>query len=388
MRKGKMNIAFITFSAKAGAGISVFQNLLPVIGEIDNYNNYFVFLSEEQEEIIKFLPEKFNKILIKNLPKNPYLRVLWEQIFMPFYLKKHKIDLLYSVGNSTILLSPCKVLLFIENPNPFSKIIKDWSLNEKIRNRLLYLLTYFSAKKADKIRFCSYRSRDIICDMLKIDKNKTFVLYHGLNDQWKRTQVSKNPFPFDYILSVSVVAPHKNFEVLIEAYSILKKQYNYNGKLVIVGDTCYPEYFNKLLSLIKKLSLVDDIVFTGKISNIKLIDYYQNCDLFIFPSLEETFGIPLIEALSLGCLVLASDGERYKELFIPFNELGGNKVIYFDPYSPEDLVNKVIYVWENRENLKDIVKIEFDEFREKYNIKSLAKKLVEEFNNILTGVQS
>lgn len=379
-----MNIAFIAFSSKAGAGVSVFQNLLPAIAKVDVDNNYFVFISDDQKEIAKYIPERFISVKVKYIPSRPFLRVLLEQLIMPFYLLRYKINLLYSVGNTTILFAPCKVLLFIENTNPFSKVIKNWSISEKIRNKLLFFLTYLSALKAHRIRFCSLRSREIICKILHINKSKTFVLYHGLNENWVQNINSNSPFPFNYILFVSVVAPHKNFEVLMKAFSVLKKRHKYNGKLVIVGDTCYKKYFYKLKSYEKTLELNEEIIFAGKIPNNNLIDYYQNCDLFIFPSIEETFGIPLIEALSLGCPVLASDGDKYRELFIPFNELGKDKVIYFDPYSYNDLVSKILYVLQNRDSIINKLVGVKNEIRKEFCINKIASIIVEEFNKLLS----
>lgn len=375
-----MNIALNALSAQAGAGISVFQSLLPALAEVGDKNEYFVIVSEKQKDIINYVPDKFNILLLKTVPSNPYLRVLYEQIVIPFVLYKNKIDLLYSVGNTTVLFAPCKVLLFIENTNPFTKVVSNWSLKERIRNKLLFHLTKLSALKADKIRFCSERSREIICRILKIPVEKTFVIYHGINFKEFIKEESSPPFSFNYILGLSVVAPHKNFEVLIKAFNILKKE-NYNGKLVIVGDLCYEDYYKKLLRMVTDLSLNDDIIFTGKINHSELYKFYKYADLFVFPSLEETFGIPLVEALSAGIPVIASDGNRYTNFFIPFNELAGEDVISFDPYSEVDLAEKIKLILYNDE-VRGKFKQKVDFYRNKFDIQNIAKLLTEKFNEL------
>ncbi|GAB6182723.1 glycosyltransferase family 4 protein [Thermodesulfovibrio hydrogeniphilus] len=383
MQKNReLNIAFMTFSAKAGAGISVFKSLLPAIAKVDKSNKYYVFISEDQEEIKRVIPSEFQVISFKKIPKNPYLRVMWEQVVMPFVLKKYNIDLLYSVGNTTVLFAPCKIILFIENPNPFTMVSQNWTISEKIRNKLLFLLTYFSSRRANKIRFCSYRSKEIISKKLRIPENKTFVLYHGLNDIWYGDDINVSPLPFSYILSVSVVAPHKNFEVLIKAFSLLKKENYYNGKLVIVGDTCYQFYYEKLKKLIDSLNLKNDVIFAGKVPNEEIKRFYQNADLFVFPSLEETFGIPLIEALVSGTPTIASDGNRYKELFIPFNELGKNYIVYFDPYSENDLLEKMKDLLNRRDLISANLKQVKEGLIEQYHINKIAEILVFEFNKL------
>lgn len=381
-----MNIAFNTLSARAGAGISVFQSLMPSIAAIDKTNKYFIFAAKEQKEIIDYIPERFQAIILSNVPQNPFFRVAWEQFFLPFYLKKYKIDLLYSVGNTTILFAPCKILLFIENPNPFTKIIKQWTFRDKIRNRLLFFLGWLSAIRADRIRFCSYRSMEIITKIYRINKNKCFVLYHGLMDNWFDSSSTMSPVEYNYILSVSVVAPHKNYEVLIKAFNIIKSKKLYDGKLLIIGDIdCYKQYYTELLQLVVKYNLTNEVVFLGKIPNKRLKDYYRNSDLFIFQSLAESFGIPLIEALSSGIPVVSSDGDKYKELFIPFNELGGDKVIYFDPYSPEDLANKITYTLKNKDKLLQKLSNEREELKRRFSINTVAKVLTDEFNRIYYG---
>lgn len=378
-----MNIAFNALSARAGAGIAVFQNLMPEIASLDKQNQYFIFVDKEQRDIINFIPDQFHPILLNNIPKNPFLRVAWEQIVLPFYIRKYKINLLYSVGNTTILLAPCKVLLFIENPNPFTKIIKKWNLKDKIRNKLLFVLGWISSIKAARIRFCSYRSMEIISKIYRINQNKCFVLYHGLSKNWFDYSIEKSFLKYNYILTVSVVVPHKNFEVLFRAFQRIKKENQYKGKLLIIGDIdAYKDYYNNLVKLISELTLNGEIIFLGKIPNNKLKSYYQHADLFVFPSLEETFGIPLIEALVSGVPVIASDGRMYKDLFIPFNELAEDLAVYFDPFSEEDLANQIICVLNKKMELIEKIRSSLKKLENKFFISLIAEQLLNEFKNI------
>lgn len=372
-----MNIALNTLSARVGAGISVFQTLMKALDEVDKTNKYFIFVSSKQNSIITSIPDSFEKIIFKHCPVNPYFRVLWEQFILPFYIYKYKIDVLYSVGNITSLLAPCKVLLFIENVNPFSKIIKNWTIKEKLRNKLLFYLGWLSAIKASKIRFCSKRSMEIVKKIYKIDEKKCFLLRHGLDLSSIKLN-SENRFPFNYILTVSVVAPHKNIEVLIKAFAILKSNNLYNGKLIIVGNTdCYRDYYNKLVNIIKELKIQNDVIFYGVVSYYETFNFYKNADCFVFPSLTETFGLPIIEALYFNIPTIVSDGMKYKDLFIPFNEIARDYAIYFDPYSEEELAEKIIQIIHNKQ------KVNSKEFIENYyNIKEVAKILVNEFNNL------
>ncbi|WP_141266826.1 glycosyltransferase family 1 protein [Thermodesulfovibrio sp. Kuro-1] len=372
-----MNIALNTLSARAGAGISVFQTLMKALDEVDKTNKYFVFVSSKQNSIISSIPDSFEKVIFKHCPANPYFRVLWEQSILPFYIYKYKINVLYSVGNITSLLAPCNVVLFIENVNPFSKIIKNWTLKEKLRNKLIFYLGWLSALKASKIRFCSKRSMEIIKKIYKIDEKKCFLLRHGLDLSSIKPNI-ENRFPFNYILTVSVVAPHKNLEVLIKAFAILKSHNLYNGKLIVVGNTdCYQDYYNKLVNIINELKIQDDVIFSGAVNYKEIFDFYKNADCFVFPSLTETFGLPVIESLYFNVPVILSDGSKYKDLFIPFNEIARDYAVYFDPYSEHELAEKIIQAIKNKQEINSKKFIE-----SYYNIKEVAKILVNEFNNL------
>ncbi|WP_281755912.1 glycosyltransferase family 4 protein [Thermodesulfovibrio yellowstonii] len=349
---------------------------MKALEEVDRKNKYFVFVSSKQTSIIESIPNNFEKVIFKHCPANPYFRVLWEQSVLPFYIYKYKIDILYSVGNITSLLAPCKVVLFIENVNPFSKVVTSWTFKEKIRNKLLFYLGWISAMKASKIRFCSERSMEIIKKIYKIDEKKCFLLRHGLDLNSIKTN-SESRFPFNYILTVSVVAPHKNIEVLIKAFAILKSNNLYDGKLIIVGDTdCYPDYYTKLVNMSKKLKIQDHVIFYGSVKYKEIFDFYKNADCFVFPSLEETFGLPVIESLYFNVPTILSDGLKHKDLFIPFNEIARNYAMYFDPYDEHDLADKIIQSINNKQE------IDSKKFVESYyNIKKITEILVSEFNN-------
>ena len=376
-----LKIAFNLLSAKAGAGISVYKTLLPSISHIDKNNKYLVFISYKQTDLKDLIPQNIKMKVLKFVPNNPFLRVIWEQIIFPFYLIRNKIDILYSVGNITTILAPCKILLFIENQNPFTRIVKSWSFKEKVRNKLLFLLGWLSAKRADKIRFCSERSMEIISEIYSINHHECFVLHHGIDFKWINNIKIVKLYFFNFILSVSVIAPHKNFEVLLKAFSLLKKENIYKGKLIIVGDIYYyPFYYKMLVELCKSEQIFNDVLFTGKITYNEIFKFYKNADLFVLPSIEETFGIPLIEAMYCNIPVIVSDGKKYKDLFIPFNEIAKDEAFYFDPFSEKDLFEKMKSILMNKNEFQ---KSNSKAFVEKnYSIDAIAEKLVEEFNKL------
>ena len=373
-----MNIAFNALSAKAGAGISALQNLISGLAEIDRTNKYYIIISKYQIDSLEFIPKDFHKIILQYVPSNPFFRVIYEQIVLPFCLAKHKIDILYSPGNITVIFAPCKILLYIENPNPFSRIV-NWDLKTKVRHILLFYMGWVSARRANRIRFNTRNSMKLISSFYKIKLDKCFVLSPGINFEYFKSETRWTVN--DYILTVSVIAPNKNLEVLIKAFSLLKKRDRYNGKLIIVGDTKpYYFYYKKLLKIIDEESILNEVIFTGAVKYTEIHRYYGSAQLFIFPSLVETFGIPIIEAMYNRIPVLASNPDLYPNLFIPFKEIAEDRISYFDPYSVEDLYYKMRILLRNN---KDIMSSR-DFIQEKYNIGKIAHRLIKEFK-ILGG---
>ncbi len=387
-----MKIAINCLSARAGGGISVFLNLLPALYEIDKQNEYVVFVSADQKEIIDQIPESF-KTVRANFPKNPYVRVLWEQFIFPLLFMHHGIDLLYSVGNTTILLAPCKIVLLIENANPYSRL-KSTNSSTKPRNLLLRILTYLSVKKASVVRFVSENSREIIARRLTIPPEKCTVIYHGFNHA-PGSEQHKNICGSNYILYVSAVLRHKNMEQLIRGFQLFIKATGYGGKLLIIGEVLDPGYHARLLSLSCKSGLEDKVIFTGKVQHGDIGEYYTGADAFVFPSLEETFGLPVIEAMGYGVPIAVSDApEDMKgiDLFIPFRELCGSAAHYFNPFDPADIsesMKRIVFDGEYRSNLANnaLSRVKMFSWKDTaLNLVTIFNSLNKECTNVKPGI--
>ena len=342
-----MRIAINVLNALAGAGISSFINLLPELKRLDKKNEYYVFVSNRQKELIDNIPSGFHKKVIKYLPQNPFIRVVWEQLVLPLYLFVNKIDILYSGANLTIIFAPCKIVLTIENSNPYSKLNLEWSKRDLLRNKLLKYLGWVSAKRADKIIFVSDDSKEKIVQQLGLLQNKCITIYHGFSNNSYIEKHNKNNLDSkeNYLLTVGIILPHKNLRTLIQSFNILDKKYNYKGDLVIIGDIVNSYYFKKLYKLVNDLNLNRRIIFRGNVPYKEIKKHYKNADAFVFPSIEETFGMPLIEAMGMGVPIAASDcdldeGNR-GNCFNPFKEICGDSILYFNPFDKQDMA-KVI----------------------------------------------
>ncbi len=131
-----------------------------------------------------------------------------------------------------------------------------------------------------------------------------------------------------YILYVGNAYPYKNLEQLINAFALIKDS---GHKLVLVGKK---DFFYEQLEKSTQEENIQNVIFTGFVSDEELTWLYANATCFVFPSLSEGFGLPGLEAMLLGLPVAASNATSLPEVY-------GNAAIYFDPNDPIDIADKV-----------------------------------------------
>ena len=282
---------------------------------------------------------------------------IWEQIELPLYMKKeYKNTLLLSfTGLGPIFrknhISTIHDLAFIVNPAWYSK---SYTLYYKFMTPIL-------ARNAKKIITVSNYSKREISKIYPVLKDKIYVIYNALSDMFNTTKVAENKVSEEYVLTVSSMDPRKNFPRLVEAFM---KMENISHKLYIIGGR--PANFEEI-----KFSNYseDKIKFLGYVSDEKLVEYYKNASLFVYPSLFEGFGIPPLEAMSQGSPILLSDIEVLREVC-------GDTAFYCNPYDVDDIAEKITYALTNKEEVEN-KKMGYSEQLSKYSWDLSAMKLME-----------
>ncbi|TGL90246.1 glycosyltransferase family 1 protein [Leptospira congkakensis] len=184
-------------------------------------------------------------------------------------------------------------------------------------------------------------------DLLKlygnISENKISVV-HLAGDLSTEPRL-KPLFPYpDYILFVGNRSDYKNFKVLLDAFFHLAKTKKFH--LVCVGGGEFSSSEKRWIKEYQLEDLVHQVLFS---SESVLANYYQNAKVFVYPSLYEGFGIPLLEAMSVGCPVLCSDIEV-------FHEVANDAAYFFDPKDPFDLQSKLSSLLDSETTRKDLAK--------------------------------
>lgn len=346
----KIGIDIRNIGKKRTGDETVFLNLVKNLAVIDADNDYKLFTDLVDNKIlgeIKNSLEVNNKKNFSIVSLKTRNKFTWNFWILPRYLRKNPVDV-YLTQYITPWFVPqnIKILTIIHDISFdfYPQLIK--------KSDLFFLKTLIplSLRRADKIIAVSRFTRDEIIKYYKVNPEKVEWVHNAVAEDFRQladkvSYVSdekikevrkKYNLPEKFILYLGTLQPRKNIPVLIEAYKSLFDSPFVKGrkyKLVIAGGKGH-NYDRKVDKALKEYNLENSVVFTGFIDEQDKAAVLASAEIFVFPSLYEGFGIPILEAMSVGTPVIASD-------IPPHREIAGEAALFFDPKSPEDLSQKI-----------------------------------------------
>jgi glycosyltransferase involved in cell wall biosynthesis len=339
MRIG-INTLYLIPGAYGGNEVYV-RNLLIALQKIDSINEYIVFTNKEGSGTFRFENSNWREICCPVRAMVKPLRIIWEQLILPWQVRKNQLDLLHGVGYIVPLIFSCPSAVTIYDIGH----IRFSQMFPPIEQMAWRTLVPRSARKASAILTISSSARDDIADAYKVDPHKIFVTplaadgsFHPNVDGSQLINVKKR-YMIDqrYILSVNQIKPNKNLEGLIRAFAKASKKLDLEYQLVLVGRVRDNDYYSLLSALVTDLGIKQKVIFTGHVPDEDLPKLYSAADLFIFPSFYEGFGIPAIEAMACGVPVILSNAPALPEV-------GGNAALYFDPNNVDQIAQSIYTV--------------------------------------------
>jgi len=277
------------------------------------------------------------------------LRTLSEHLYSPVRLPFGRIDVLSTLMAPVMNIS-WSTVIHIKTMHAFTAPDSLTPLARAYR-RMGYP---HSAKVADAIIINSESLRSEIENYLKVDARKVKLIYEAVDhDLFKpgdaspaRAQVASYGVTKPFVLFVSSLWPYKNCDGLLRAWAIARQELA-DRQLAIVGPGRDEKYVNQLHSLAAELGISADVVFVGGIPLEDTVSFYQAADAFVYPSLNETFGLPILEAMACGCPVVTSDTSAMPET-------AGGAAVLSNPKEPASIAQAIVNaVGPGKDRLRD-----------------------------------
>lgn len=302
----------------------------------DSNNSYILVFKDEVHTMFEDASAKDN-VDVFVVSSNGKSKLVFTQLMLPKALKKLNADIYLFMAFPAPLLFGRPSLSTIHD-------LSCWDCPETMtsKSRLLWrVLDGKAAKSKLGVLTISEFSKSRIVEHYGINPNEVHVIYCGIdNELFNPKNVSdasivdvraKYGLPKSFIMSLSTIEPRKNLPALIDAWVTLRQKGSIEQDLVLAGRKGW-----KMESLLADVpsELAKNICFTGFVDDEDLPSLYCACDLFVFPSIYEGFGLPPVEAACSGAKVLCSDIPCLKEIC-------GRNVFYFELDSPENLASSI-----------------------------------------------
>jgi len=364
--------------AQAGIGRYT-RELIQHLELIDTKNNYVIFLYKDSFDLYQPQNPHFKKVLVKSR-----WYTLSEQIFFPLVLYRYRLDLVHFLHFSIPILYNRPFVVTIHD----LLLLKFPTTHASTRHPLFFWIKYLGYKfvirvaimSAKQIITVSYYSKNEILKNFNINSNKVVVIHEGVSNKLlaantDRTDRDKVLAQYNiqkpYFLYIGSAYPHKNLEVLLEAFKKLLDN-GYNASLVCVGNI---DYFYKILyDKVKVLHLTQMVKLTGFVNDNDLKVIYSNAHAYITTSLYEGFGLPALEAMVNNTPVLVSDIE-------PFREILHNNALFFECENISSIVLAMQQILENEDLRNDLINKGKLLVRE-YSFSEMAQKTMSVYNAI------
>lgn len=300
----------------------------------DDGNEYYVLVAPGEDCCLK---ESANLHIIElRCPTYP----LWEQIALPRAVQKLGVDLLHSTSNTAPLRCPVPLVLTLHDiiyleprqhrsPSLYQEM--GWHYRRLVVPRIL--------KKCEKIITVSRFECTRIREALHLPEEQITAVYNGYNTHFHRiekhdeTIIRKYISREGFLFFLGNTDPKKNAARTLKAYSLYLKQSAVRRPLLIAD--LQEEYIDQLLRQENISEIKSYLRFPGYISNQDLATLYNAAFAFLYPSLRESFGIPMLEAMACGTPVITSNTSAMPEV-------AGDDAILIDPLNPQEIADALL----------------------------------------------
>lgn len=301
--------------------------------QIDTENEYFVFVKPGEDKCV----ESTNNVHVIELKCPSY--PLWEQWALPRAAKKYGIDLLHCTSNTAPIWCNIPLVLTLHDIiflEPRDK--QNHSLYQNMGWLYRRLVVPRILDKCRRIITVSDFEKENIISKLNIPRERMAMIYNGYNEWFQPVEDTEHiykkyiPEP-GYLFFLGNTDPKKNTERTLVAYSKYLEKSAVKRKLLMADLD--PEYLNGIIQRNSIENIRKNIVMPGYIVNSDLPYIYNNAFAFLYTSLRESFGIPLLEAMACGIPVITSNTSSMPEI-------GGSDAILINPEHADEITSMLL----------------------------------------------
>lgn len=320
-------------------------NIFSKIASLDKNNQYILYVNKKIYEKIKNKFGTCEFIFAYLNPDSSFKRIMIEQLYLPHLVNKIKPDIFHNPDHVLPFLPVLSKkiitvhdLTFLKHPEAF------------LKSTVMYkkLMMKNAIKKVDMIIADSDNTKNDVMQYFKLPEKKIQTVYISIADEYGirdknssiRIMSSKYHINKPFILFTGTIEPRKNVISILKAYYELKKRKGFEHLLVIAGKKGW--LYNEIFDFIKEKCLQDEIIFLDYVDQGDMPSLYCASDLFIYPSIYEGFGLPVLEAMACGTPVITSNVSSLPEV-------AGDAAVLVDPMNIGEITDAINNVLNNRD---------------------------------------
>ncbi len=348
---------------------------------IDTENEYVLFIKPDDDYLA--IKETANfKIVELTAGFYPF----WEQIALPIAAKKAGCQILHCTSNTAPVITSIPTLVTLHDiiymESSYLKILEGSGTNyQKFGNAYRRMFVPWVIKKSRKIITVSHFEKARIGQFFRMEGDPRLeTVYNGVSEHFKPVtdQIELHRVKEEYHLPghffffLGNTDPKKNTKGTLKAFSDFLKQTGSDLHLVMLDYDHYE--LEKLLDEIGDAELINRIILTGYIVNTDLPAIYCQCEAFLYPSLRESFGIPMLEAMACGAPVITSNTSSMPEV-------AGDAAILVDPFNSEEITSAMVRVITDKDLKAGLISKGFIQAT-KFTWKAMARHVLEIYREI------
>ncbi|MFA0960562.1 glycosyltransferase family 4 protein [Roseivirga sp. BDSF3-8] len=309
--------------------------------EIDRENEYFIFVKEDEDSDCLTPTENFE---IVTIPSASY--PIWEQINLPKAASRYKLDVLHCTCNTAPLMTGVPMVLTLHDIIYLESVSFKGTAYQNFGNLYRRYVVPRIVGKCEKVLTVSHFEKEKIIARLDLPEDKVEVVYNAINRKFRKIDDEEQlagirktyDLPEDFILLFGNTAPKKNTIGALKAYVSYCNQVS--DPLPMVITDIEPAFIEKLLQEMGARHLRDKLHLKDYIAFDQLPYVYSMATFFLYPSLRESFGMPILEAMACGTPVITSDTSSMPEV-------AGSAALLSDPFKPDSIASQMVKMHED-----------------------------------------